>query len=671
MGFCYTCMEQIEDGKYTKCPHCGADLDLGTVEKQFLPPGTELEGKFIVGKAIGSGGFGHTYIGWNKTLLSKVAIKEYYPRQFCGRDGDGVTVAGAQGTGEERFENGLQQFLKEARSVAELQDIKGVVKVYSVFEANGTGYIVMEYLEGMDVKTILKQSGNKRDYEWCRRVILTVLYTLKDVHKRGVLHRDIAPDNIFITKEGIIKLIDFGAAIHATADNVSTQTEIILKSGYAPIEQYSRKTEQGPYTDLYAVAALFYRMLTGKKPAPANERIRNEKIPTPSELGVEIPEEAELGIMVCLNVKPEHRLQSAEEFMEVLGGGDFEPVYEPEWILPAEKKEKGGFFMRLPVAAKAAMLVAVLCIIGGGIAAIVMTTKEKNAVVTDAGVVDSSAKMIRLEGTAFDEMSDKLKEAGITLDQTKDIKITYKYDKNTAVEEILSQNISPGSPIGDEKLEIVVATSKHIALESVVGKTTKEAEAYFKQYGLSVTFAAPVYNDAQSYGRVIAQEPAAGEVVDLDTLKQINCGVSLGKKTDYVISLAGFQGLTLKEVRDKIYKELAGRASIKDGKEELNKLVNEHVKANSTKEYSSVAKDKVCAQNPSEKTTNHNIRESTVTLTLSKGPKPTPKPTPRPTPKPTKRPVVRATKRPSSKKSSTTTKKKKKKSSSSWSDDAW
>ena len=190
--------------------------------------------------------------------------------------------------------------------------------IYTFFEQNGTGYIVMEYLEGMDVKSILKQSGNKKDYEWCRRVILTVLHTLKDIHKRGVLHRDIAPDNVFVTNEGVIKLIDFGAAKHAS-ELANIRTEIVLKQGYAPIEQYSKTAPQGPYTDLYAVAALFYRMLTGMKPIPANNRVNEDSLIPPSSMGIELPEQAELAMMCCLNVKPQYRLQTAEDFMEALG----------------------------------------------------------------------------------------------------------------------------------------------------------------------------------------------------------------------------------------------------------------------------------------------------------------------------------------------------------------
>ena len=362
MKLCYHCMQQISNERLRYCTNCGKSLEPEPQPERFLKAGTVLGRKFVVGYPLGAGGFGNTYVGWDTLLLRKVAIKEFYPEQYCVRREDGQTVTVSEERLLLRYQRGLRQFLEEARKVAALHEVRGVVEITNFFEENGTGYIVMEYLEGMDVRNILKESGDKKDYEWCRRVILTVLYTLKEIHKKGVLHRDVAPDNIFVTKEGIIKLIDFGAAKSISA--LENGADIMLKAGYAPIEQYSRKFLQGPYTDLYAVAALFYRMLTGQKSIPAPERLEHPALITPSEMGISIPEQAELAMMVCLNVEPEYRLQSAEEFMEALDGKFFLPVYEPEWILPkiAEKKGLGSRIGSLPVAAKAAICFGCICL---------------------------------------------------------------------------------------------------------------------------------------------------------------------------------------------------------------------------------------------------------------------------------------------------------------------
>ncbi len=388
MKRCYHCMQQISNEKARTCPKCGKSLEPEPQKERFLKAGTVLGGKFIAGYPLGAGGFGNTYIGWDKVLCRKVAIKEFYPKQYSVRGRDGVTVTVADERLRPRFQRGLQQFLTEARNVAALHEVRGVVEITNFFEENGTGYLVMEYLEGMDVREILKRSGNKKEYEWCRRVILTVLYTLREIHRRGVLHRDIAPDNIFVTDEGIIKLIDFGAAKQESAlDNTS---DIMLKEGYAPIEQYSREIKQGPYTDIYAVAALFYRMLTGQKPISARERLKQDSLIPPSAMGISIPEQAEFAIMICLNLNPKYRLQSAGEFMEALDGKFFVPVYEPEWILPPvkEKKGLGARIASLSVAAKVALCVGGICLAGGvAFGAVMVANHAKDGADLDSHVV--------------------------------------------------------------------------------------------------------------------------------------------------------------------------------------------------------------------------------------------------------------------------------------------
>lgn len=408
MKLCYHCMHQIEKEDPRFCPKCGHSLDSEPADEKYLRPGTILQGKFIVGYPLGAGGFGNTYIGWNQTLFCKVAIKEFYPKQYCRRAPEGAAVMVSDEKLQGRFQRGLRQFLEEARSVAALQDIPGVVKISDFFEENGTGYIVMEHLDGMDVKEILSRSGGKKEYGWCRRVVLTVLHTLREIHKRGVLHRDIAPDNIFVTDEGIIKLIDFGAAKHVSALSDS-ESDIMLKVGYAPIEQYKRSAAQGPYTDLYGVAALFYRMLTGQRPIPANERLEQDGLITPSDMGIQIPEQAEMGMMVCLNVQPEYRLQSADEFMEALDGRYFTPVYEAEWILPP-LEEKKGFrekLSRIPTAAGAGLCIGCICLIGMAVFGAVRS-RDKGA--EEAALTDTAIVMTDLSGMTEEEAAANVEE---------------------------------------------------------------------------------------------------------------------------------------------------------------------------------------------------------------------------------------------------------------------
>lgn len=458
MKLCYHCMHQIEKENARICPNCGSSLVRQPVSEKYLQPGTVLQGKFVVGYPLGAGGFGNTYIGWNQLLFSKVAIKEFYPEQYCHRGSDQVTVTVSDESLQDRFRKGRKQFLEEARSVAALQDIPGVVKISSFFEENGTGYIVMEYLEGMDVKTILSKSGDKKDYEWCRRVVLTVLHTLSEIHKRGVLHRDIAPDNIFVTDEGIIKLIDFGAAKNMSVLS-DFKPDIMLKVGYAPIEQYSRDMAQGPYTDLYAVAALFYRMLTGQRPIPANERLEQDSLIPPSDMEIQIPQQAEMGMMVCLNVQPQYRLQSADDFMEALDGKYFTPVYEPEWILPPVE-EKGGIgekISRLPVMARVGLCMGGICLAG---LAIFVAVRFGGKVSDRENLENESIVMNDLSGmteedveASIHELETKASEQGITLDlevETEGYLFDLDKEKNGTV---ASQTLKPSAVIYNPNTE--------------------------------------------------------------------------------------------------------------------------------------------------------------------------------------------------------------------------
>lgn len=528
MKLCYHCMSQLSNDKGSTCPVCGKSLDLEEQKPRFLKPGTVLGGKFIVWYHLGSGGFGNTYIGWDQVLQRKVAIKEFYPEQYCGRGQDGLTIVVTDENLIPRYQRGLQQFLVEARNVAALHDVQGVVEISNFFEENGTGYIIMEYLEGMDVKTILQKSGNKKDYEWSRRVILTVLYTLKEVHKRGVLHRDIAPDNIFVTKEGIVKLIDFGAAKNVTV--MDSSKDVWLKAGYAPIEQYRNTFEQGPYTDLYAVAALFYRMLTGQKPVPAVDRLENDPLVPLSDMGISIPQQAEMAIMVCLNVMPEYRLQSAEEFMEALDGKFFIPVYEPTWILPKEKpkgiKAKIG---ALPVGAKVALCLLGIALIGGtGIG--VMSTFNNQTQTSMENV--QQVLMMDLKGKTREEANKEIEK--LNQNYGWELKLDAKttiFDPSKEVGSIFDQSVSAGTVLYDatesseekEDKNGLTYTSDglHTKVSGTIYLTVYTETMYYSELkGLDAyTIAKKLGIDTQDQNRFIPKESGGEKYYDLICLQ--------------------------------------------------------------------------------------------------------------------------------------------------------
>ena len=248
-------------------------------------------------------------------------------------------VISLSGEKSKTYQQGLKKYVDEARNVSQFAGIPGIVSVKDFFYENNTAYIVMEYIEGISLKEYLKQKGGKLSEGESLAILRPVLEALEKVHAVGIVHRDISPDNIMLTfvEEGkagagqsgastiygnisAVKLIDFGAA-RMTSKNDQKSLTIILKHGYAPEEQYRSHGEQGPWTDVYALCAVLYRMLTGKVPEPAMDRLFSDELKRPEELGVKVTPAVSEAIMRGLAVKKEDRIQSVRELTDVLYAG--------------------------------------------------------------------------------------------------------------------------------------------------------------------------------------------------------------------------------------------------------------------------------------------------------------------------------------------------------------
>jgi len=313
---CMGCME--ESAGSGKCPHCGWLHGQEAESPLYLPPGTVLQDQFIVGRVLGHGGFGITYLAWDLNLERRVALKEYMPNGIATRTTGTFTVNSYSGQ-KAGYELGLQKFIEEARVLARFQSHPGMVAVQYFFQANGTAYLMMEYLEGVTLDAYLKDNGGTIPFKQAMDVLMPVMDALREVHKTGILHRDVSPDNIYITRAGPVKLLDFGAARFALGQH-SQNFSIILKEGYAPEEQYRSKGHQGPWTDVYACAATIYRAVTGKVPIPALDRAHVDELEAPSALGVKIATGQEEALMKALAVDAATRYQSMEDFQAAIGG---------------------------------------------------------------------------------------------------------------------------------------------------------------------------------------------------------------------------------------------------------------------------------------------------------------------------------------------------------------
>ena len=340
-SLCMGCMTFGAGGE-NACTHCGFQEADYNIAPHHLRPRTILNGKYLVGKALGAGGFGITYIGWDLNLELKIAIKEYYPNGFVTRDTTSTnTVSAYPGNGEAFFSKDREKFIEEARRLAKFYALPGIVSVKDFFLENETAYIVMEYVDGMTMKRALEQSGERMSEAAVLEMMRPLMGSLAEIHKAGIIHRDISPDNIMITKEGNVKLLDFGAAREFSGDP-GTQT-VLLKPGYAPAEQYS-DGGQDQRTDIYALCATIYRAIEGKTPPDAPKRVENDTL---TGFSVPVSDNTQSVLLKGLAVLRQNRCQSIPELAGALYPG-FDPRLEPkppETNTPAQKMSQA--FKRL------------------------------------------------------------------------------------------------------------------------------------------------------------------------------------------------------------------------------------------------------------------------------------------------------------------------------------
>lgn len=304
-----------------------------------LKPGVILKERYKIEEVIGAGGFGITYRAWDPLLQSYVAIKEYYPSGIATRSADSSKVCVPVGQEQREYHRGRIRFLKEAQDVARFQSEPNIVSIYDYLEENDTAYMVMEYLHGCTLKQYIREHGGRLDTDHILHICLSVLDALAVVHKAGMIHRDISPENIFICEDLTVKLIDFGAAEQVYLDGEQTMS-VVLKPGYAPPEQYAKKDKQEPWTDIYALGATLYFAATGEKPEESFGRVLEDTIKPVCEVNPEIPRAMSQVIMRAMSVKIEDRYQTVEAMREALLAGEGQNAQMEPYVIPASRISK-------------------------------------------------------------------------------------------------------------------------------------------------------------------------------------------------------------------------------------------------------------------------------------------------------------------------------------------
>lgn len=323
-GLCMGCMKQ--KGMKERCPYCGFSLQeyMKKQSGKALLPGTILKGIYLLGKIMGEGGFGITYIALNLNTEEPVAVKEYFPVNLAARDtmtADRQAVSLPGGNNRQLYEDGLKNFSAEAKRLRQFSSLPGITGFIDFFCENRTGYLVMEYINGTTLGCYL----NRKKYIPEKETLVLmrpVLNTLAQLHRHGVIHRDISPDNIMVRNNGQLYLIDLGAARHVSEAEDQSIT-VLLKRGYAPVEQYQTHGRQGPWTDIYAVCAVMYKMISGRVPHESIDRMIGKELPDLEDLSLangipSVSHRTSQSIKKGLSVRSADRYQTAEEFMEAL-----------------------------------------------------------------------------------------------------------------------------------------------------------------------------------------------------------------------------------------------------------------------------------------------------------------------------------------------------------------
>ena len=352
---CYRCMEAL-DAPGAVCRKCRYDntRDPASQPGHALPCGTVLAGRYMVGRVLGQGGFGITYIGWNLSLEMPVCIKEYFPAGAALRNtAQSGNVLWSGGESAEELKHGRESFVKEARKAVKLSDLSSVVKVWDVFYENETAYIIMNYIGGETLKRWLIKLGSPIDEKTCFAMLEPVMRDLQQVHERGIIHRDIKPDNLMRTPDGELKLLDLGAAKDLSGGS-GQSSYMVASQGFSPLEQYAQGGNIGPWTDVYAMCASMYYCVTGKLLPTPMDRMLSDKL----DFSAFSPAAAAV-LKKSLAIRPEDRIQSMAALRAALQTAILPdaPAAERAAVLTAGKK-KSSLPLILGVAALVALAFA-------------------------------------------------------------------------------------------------------------------------------------------------------------------------------------------------------------------------------------------------------------------------------------------------------------------------
>lgn len=314
-NLCYRCFSEKPIAE-RPCPKCGYKNGQESSNGNCLTPGNLLHGRYMVGTPLGIGGFGITYKCLDTKIGGICAVKEYFPANIAKRINKANTVViEEQNFG--RYNKIMKRFVEEAELVKSLKH-RNIITIYDNFYENNTAYYVMEYCDGIDLRRYTNNFARKLEYDEGMNILYQIMNGLEYIHSKGILHRDIAPDNIYVTKNNTVKILDFGSA-RSEMDQFDHELSVIVKVGYAPIEQYGGRGKQGSYTDIYALGATFYHLFTGRIPMESTQRVAEDNLVPFSSLRPDLPDNLKYCIEKSMELTTARRIHDIGEMKRIMG----------------------------------------------------------------------------------------------------------------------------------------------------------------------------------------------------------------------------------------------------------------------------------------------------------------------------------------------------------------
>lgn len=505
---CMSCMREIGDEK--QCPYCGFHADSPQIAP-YLPIRSTIANRYLVGKLLDYNGDGASYMGWDLSTKSAVVIREFMPDAIATREMGKTEIIPMQGK-EEVYYDCLQSFTELWRKLMRLTGLSALVEVFGIIEENNTAYAIEEYVGGITLREyLLRTPTGYISWEKARPLFMPVLSTLGNLHTSGIIHRGISPTTLMIAPDGKLRITGFSInRVRSAKSELNPQ----LFAGYAAVEQYGFDGQQGPWTDIYAFAAVLYRALIGSDPIDATSRVTNDRLMIPGKFAEQLPAYVINGLINALQIYPEDRTRNVEQCRAELTAAPSAAVQwddNPTQMMPRESSKVPNDFLDGGDDAEdyspkkgdkkenkktiAIVIVSVLVIIAAlviGISAMNSGGGEEET--TDPAVsADDEGYIVvpELKGWLY---TDRQTQLGAIFN----FSLKYEFSEEYEEGQIISQYPESGEKVlkGSTISVVVSKGPKSIQLINVVGLQYEEAKQKLEEIGFKVVKASkPVDND--------------------------------------------------------------------------------------------------------------------------------------------------------------------------------